>query len=888
MTEPVFELFFAPGEAAEIRAIGCKRTSPAWAGFCGGNGTVSGYFDNAADFARCADAVDAAGAKGVYFTLNPVNPDLVARAANRLKASPKSTTADKDIVCLRWLYVDLDPQRPAEISASDTELAKARTTAQAIVGWLEGEMGFSRAIRAKSGNGFHLLYRLPDLAPSDDNRELIRRCLKALAHRFPADDTKIKVDETTFNPARICKLYGTMARKGDSTSNRPHRQSALMPGGPQTLSEVSVTGIDSIKKLADLAPADEGKHPSPPVGAHPTPGPSSTLGRAAVPAKKTGSKLGPMNMRAYLDHYGVEVIKEKSRDNGILYCLAHCVFDPSHEKEAGIWQGPNRPYMTYQCFHDSCRGKTWKDAKHQISGSDSLAPFCEGYDPNWRQRHDENPVRTCRIEQSENHPDVPSPAPETVDPMVFFEPGTKGRPKFVPLYMANYLYQLFCPLVYTDGEFYRYDAGVWRVFPRSAIYAAGVRAMDVLGEPEFVERGIRLLVGHINKEAHQWEDCQGYINCVSGMIDLTRLRDNIEDCLLPHDPRYGSRVQVPCTFNPDSLWDRWARFLLEIFPDDGNEENIKKGTGFPKQTVLQQFFGYCLLADCRYDKALFLYGTGANGKSTAMGVLEDVVGRDNVSTLSIGDLGQRFNTQFLQNKLVNIATETSSRDPLSTEIFKAAVAGDPIKAERKYGEPYQFRPYAKFVMAMNDTPVIPDKSYGFERRIIILDFPRRFEEDEMDPCLSAKLQAERDGIFFWSLLGLQELLAHDGFAMPQQVADEKRKWLQGLYPLLSFVDECLEMGPAGDADYTSHPQTTYDAYKRWCHSGGNRPLSRNKFYDQLMMNFPHIKKKPIGERRLPHFLGVRVIMSLEQPDPAPDGARRRDKILKALETALTD
>ena len=110
MPRRVYDLFFSPGEVAEIRAIGCSGKNAAWEGFCRGvPGVIAGYFDNAEDFEKAAVGLDKARPAGVYFTLNPVNPSLLARAVNRLIASPKSTTTDKDTKVLRWLPVDLDP-----------------------------------------------------------------------------------------------------------------------------------------------------------------------------------------------------------------------------------------------------------------------------------------------------------------------------------------------------------------------------------------------------------------------------------------------------------------------------------------------------------------------------------------------------------------------------------------------------------------------------------------------------------------------------------------------------------------------------------------------------------------------------------------------------------
>ena len=78
---------------------------------------------------------------------------------------------------------------------------------------------------ADSGNGAHLLYRL-DLPNDQFATDLIQRVLGGIAARCAPDD--VDIDLTVYNPARICKLYGTMARKGDSTADRPHRRSCIL------------------------------------------------------------------------------------------------------------------------------------------------------------------------------------------------------------------------------------------------------------------------------------------------------------------------------------------------------------------------------------------------------------------------------------------------------------------------------------------------------------------------------------------------------------------------------------------------------------------------------------------------------------------------------------
>ena len=229
-TDPkeVYDVFFEPGEVVEIRAHGLSRSNPAWEGWAGGVGIIYGYFDNAEDFGRAAMALDAAGAAGVYFTLNPLLPDLLSRAANRLKAARKQgeSTTDREVASIRWLPIDIDPVRPRGISSTAEELAAALALRDKLAGWIDREHGLGYQVRACSGNGAHLVCRIvPDLENNDTNKGIIKSCLAALAAKYSND--VVDVDKVVFNQARIWKIYGTPPRKGDHTDLRPHRRSYI-------------------------------------------------------------------------------------------------------------------------------------------------------------------------------------------------------------------------------------------------------------------------------------------------------------------------------------------------------------------------------------------------------------------------------------------------------------------------------------------------------------------------------------------------------------------------------------------------------------------------------------------------------------------------------------
>ena len=264
-------------------------------------------------------------------TLNPVNPDLLARANNRLvDAKQGATTSDRDIERRRWLLIDLDPERPSGISSTETEHQAAIEKAREIASWLESS-GFPPAILADSGNGAHLLYQV-DLPPDDNG--LLNRVLKALDARF--SDETVKVDVTTFNPARICKLYGTPARKGDSTPDRPHRLSRILEV-PEELEHVPKGRLEEIAAFMD----------------------------AHFEQQTHETKRGAFDVRARLAQWDCEVVREEPYQDGNRLVLRQCPFG-EHRKEAKaavFVDGGGR--LGFHCFSNDHAGLGWRDLREK-------------------------------------------------------------------------------------------------------------------------------------------------------------------------------------------------------------------------------------------------------------------------------------------------------------------------------------------------------------------------------------------------------------------------------------------------------------------------------------------------------------------------------------------
>ena len=221
--EQTLKFLFRHDETFEICLIGPKvQKSPLWANeWAGGKkAIVAGWFN---DVARAADFIvnadQAVSPAGIYCTLNPVNPALLGRANNRLKANA-ARTKDEEIATVRHFLIDADPKRPSDICSTDAEKAAAFDLLRQIRTDLRNS-GWEEPLFADSGNGWHLIYRIDaDCGP------LVPELLKSLAHDY--SNEQVEIDTAVGNPPRLTKVYGTMTRKGDSTEERPHRRACIL------------------------------------------------------------------------------------------------------------------------------------------------------------------------------------------------------------------------------------------------------------------------------------------------------------------------------------------------------------------------------------------------------------------------------------------------------------------------------------------------------------------------------------------------------------------------------------------------------------------------------------------------------------------------------------
>lgn len=289
--------------------------------------TYSGYFTNIEDIVREVSRFDKCN---IYFTLNVINPACYGREQkDKISTRPKSTTSDSDIIGRKWCLIDVDCEKPSDTNSTDEEKEEAKQVVNAIYKFLRDE-GFEPPVICDSANGWHLLYKQA-MKASPENTEIMKRFLQVLDLYFSTD--KVKVDVSTFNNSRICKLYGTVSRKGSDTLERPQRESGFV----RIPREVRVTKNEYFAKVASYLPQPEKKDRTNNYGAT------------------------TFDLDAFLSRHGIAVDRIIEDRDYTKYILKNCPFNSSHSAPDSAVFKMRDGSFGFKCLHASDSHYTFRD-----------------------------------------------------------------------------------------------------------------------------------------------------------------------------------------------------------------------------------------------------------------------------------------------------------------------------------------------------------------------------------------------------------------------------------------------------------------------------------------------------------------------------------------------
>lgn len=435
-------------------------------------------------------------------------------------------------------------------------------------------------------------------------------------------------------------------------------------------------------------------------------------------------------------------------------------------------------------------------------------------------------------------------------------------------------------LVFDRGELHRYnpETNLWEPIPESELSAI---LQEFSGAP--VGRKSKLkMSGRLRNDAIGFlkdrydrsaptKDAPGFFDKgpTGLMFSNVFVRVDLENgTLIPEDGAREHRALngVEFEYNPEAQAPRFEQYLDEIFEGDEDAETKKR--------LLLEFTGACVLGVApSFEKALILYDAtdrsgGANGKSVFIKLLNEALPGAATSEVKPQQFDEKFSDARLVDSRMNFATELPENDILASDTLKGVITGDPMQGERKYKDPFSFRPEAGHLFGANEFPRVVSTDDAFWRRWVVLPFFNRFTppgEPGRDrvPNLEDKIigDGELPGIFAKMVNAVRRLIERGKYTVPPSAERAKAEWRRQSNPVEQFLqDKAQNYTPDGlqtdhrhDHDWWrmedcyEPARSLYRRFRSWAKRSGHSSVSETTFGRRAKKLLPR-KKTAEGHR----------------------------------------
>lgn len=295
--------------------------------------------------------------------------------------------------------------------------------------------------------------------------------------------------------------------------------------------------------------------------------------------------------------------------------------------------------------------------------------------------------------------------------------------------------------------------------------------------------------------------------------------------------------QAGTVYDPAATCPTWEKFLSRVLAE--NAELI---------SFIQRAVGYSLTADISEQVLFFLYGKGANGKSTFAECLKHLFGsymiKATTALYTLDGRGSEPLTEIarLVGKRLVTGSETEEGARLAESRVKDITGGDTLTGRALYCDAFNFKPTHKLWMYGNYRPDVRGNDYGIWRRIKLIPFEVQIPNEEKDPKLLEKLLQELPGILNWAIKGCLEW-QNSGLGTPLAVRDATAEYQEEEDELGEFIAE--RCSPGGGVERSE----LYSEYKNWAEAGGIKMPMKHKAFAKRIRVRPGISEsKSTGKR----------------------------------------
>ncbi len=335
------------------------------------------------------------------------------------------------------------------------------------------------------------------------------------------------------------------------------------------------------------------------------------------------------------------------------------------------------------------------------------------------------------------------------------------------------------------------------------------------------------------------------INLKNGVLNIDTLK------LEGHNPDYNFLYKIDRKYNENANCPKIKKFLNEATSQ--NKDDL---------LCLQEYIGYTLCPDYRYDKFMVVHGEGGhNRKSKTFSLITKLLGGSkNVSSSSLQALSKdKFECSMLYGKKANICSDISPEKISLTGEIKRLLGFDPITAQRKHERQFQFINTAKLLFSCNTLPEIDDKTDAWWNKVILLNFSGDFSTDSPELMDSLYTDEEMEGFLNFAIQGLRRLLEKGNFTYDHSMTRER--WEDYSIPNITNENE-LDEFQKKTFEFEVNPNNVlsrdslYELYKN---HNGNSSLGKAKF-TQKMLSYPVVsiaKRGPVGKQEKV-FLNIKL------------------------------
>ncbi len=427
----------------------------------------------------------------------------------------------------------------------------------------------------------------------------------------------------------------------------------------------------------------------------------------------------------------------------------------------------------------------------------------------------------------------------------------------------------------TTGKWYIWDSGRWTLDTKKAVDARAKTTMEeyireAAAQTEHPFSDTDKIKAHARKSNSRRaiDDAISLLRSEPGIaftqseLDSNPQLLNLQNgtyCLASQELRQSRRTDLLTKMANSPLANSaecptWRQFLEDILPD----ESIR--------SFVQRLVGMSLVG-CGKEQVLgVLYGTGANGKSTFVNVITEILG-DYAYTLPPGTLMKSRNERMkyevadsVGRRLV-VANESDRGAALDEVLVKSLTGTDRINTQRKYRDPFEFSPTFTVIMATNHKPKVVGQDYGIWRRIKLIPFEVQIPPERQDPGLQSKLLTESAGILGWIVEGYSMWRDMGGLNPPPSVEMATEAYRSEEDILAEFLDETCDVS-LNDRSISCVKTDLYNAYKSWIEQRGQRPMSFTAFKKTLSER--GVSEERTSEARI--FRGIRLKPSVNIDD----------------------